>query len=61
VSFVSSLIQAQLVDEYFLLINPSILGKGKSIYRNVVANQALKLKSATAYKCGVVLLHYLKG
>lgn len=58
--FVSSLIKEDLIDEYNLLINPAIVGKGKPVFKKVISLKNLALISATAYKCGVVLLRYKK-
>ena len=59
-SFVSSLIEAQLIDEYHLLINPFILGKGKPIFKTVTGMKSLSLVNATPYRCGVIAVQYNK-
>lgn len=56
--FVSSLIKKGLVDEFHLLINPSAIGKGLSIFGELEAAQKLKLRSATPFDCGIVALFY---
>lgn len=58
--FVASLIKEDLVDEYNLLINPTILGKGKPIYQSISSLKTLSLVDAIPFKCGVVLLRYKK-
>ncbi len=57
-SFVASLIKAQLIDEYHLLMNPSILGKGKAIFKEITRKQSLVLAGARSYSCGVVTVQY---
>jgi len=56
-SFVSSLINAKLIDEFHLLINPVLLGNGLSIF-NVIKRLDLKLLGSKSYACGIVLLRY---
>jgi dihydrofolate reductase len=60
-SFVSSLIQHGLIDEYFLLVNPFAYGSGKPIFNLLKNNLALKLEKCRPFACGIVLLHYKKG
>ena len=55
-NFVSSLISENLIDEYFIFINPVAIGNGLSIFK---AKQLLKLDSSTSYKHGKVLHKYL--
>ena len=57
-SFVSSLIQNELIDEYYLFINPVVLGKGLSIFNSIDKNLNLKLVAAINFECGVTVLHY---
>jgi len=54
-SFVSSLIKANLIDEYHLLVNPVAIGSGLPIFKE---RTNLKLVSAKGFSCGVVALHY---
>ncbi|RYY37721.1 MAG: dihydrofolate reductase [Sphingobacteriaceae bacterium] len=56
--FVSSLIKENLIDEYHFLFNPTILGNGLSIFKDVIAKQNLKLIKATPFDCGIVALNY---
>ncbi len=56
--FVSSLIKAGLIDEYYLFLNPVAIGKGMQIFNQVTAYKNMQLQSATAYECGVVVLNY---
>jgi dihydrofolate reductase len=59
-SFVGSLFKKQLIDEYHLLINPTILGKGKAIFKTIADKQSLALVDATSFNCGVVTVQYNK-
>lgn len=56
--FVSSLIKNNLIDEYYLFINPAVLGRGLSIFRDVDSRLNLKLITSKMYKCGIVLNHF---
>jgi dihydrofolate reductase len=57
-SFVSSLINAGLIDEYHLFVNPSILGSGMPIFQSLSAKQNLVLKQAQGFDCGITVLCY---
>lgn len=56
VSFVSSLISLNLIDEYFIFTCPVAIGTGLSIFKE---RKILKLESSIAYKNGKVLNKYL--
>lgn len=58
VSLVSSFIQNNLIDEYHLFVNPTAIGKGKSIFGNLTGNFGLQLVNSAAFSCGIVVLHY---
>ncbi len=57
--FVSSLIKAELIDEYNLFVNPSIIGNGMAIFDKIGNKQKLKLVKATPFDCGIVALQYV--
>ena len=57
-TFVSALIKHGLIDEFHLFVNPTARGTGKSIFQELASKQALKLKHATAFACGIVVLCY---
>lgn len=57
-TFVSSLIQHGLIDEYFLLTGPVAYGSGKPIFNSLKDNLHLKLVTCRPFGCGIVLLHY---
>lgn len=57
-SFVAALINANLVDEFYLFINPTAIGYGKAIFKDLENKHTLQLIDATAFPCGIVVLHY---
>jgi len=59
-SFVSSLIDAELIDDYYLFINPVLVGKGKRIFSDTAKKTNLKLIDSVKYDCGITVLHYQK-
>ena len=57
-TFVSSLIQAGLVDEFHLFVNPTVLGQGMAIFHRLADRQKMEMKKALSFSCGIVLLCY---
>ncbi|HEY5825645.1 MAG TPA: dihydrofolate reductase family protein, partial [Cyclobacteriaceae bacterium] len=57
-SFVSSLIKAGLIDEYYLFVNPAAIGKGLPIFDQLNRSLKLTLVKAKSYDCGVAVLKY---
>jgi dihydrofolate reductase len=57
-SFVSSLISLNLIDEYYIFVNPVAIGNGLSIFK---AKKGLQLTSSVALKNGTVFNKYLPG
>ncbi len=57
-TFISSLIKENLIDEYHLLINPIILGRGISFFNTIEHPMPLRLVNARAFESGVALLNY---
>jgi dihydrofolate reductase len=57
-TFVSALIKADLIDEYHLVINPAILGKGVAIFNKINRRLNLSLIEAKSYENGIVVLIY---
>ena len=58
ISFDSSLIKEKLIDEFYLFINPIVLGSGKTIFKDTAEIQKLSLIESKVFDCGLVLLHY---
>lgn len=57
-SFVSALIQAGLIDEFHLFVNPVVLGSGMTIFAGLKQRQDFTLKKSNAFDCGIALLCY---
>jgi dihydrofolate reductase len=57
-AFVSALIKQGLIDEYHLLINPTAIGNGMAIFKELDSKQNLKLVKSKSFPCGVVVLNY---
>ncbi|MEV4885198.1 dihydrofolate reductase [Chitinophaga ginsengisegetis] len=56
-----SLMQHHLVDEFWLFVNPVLLGEGIPLFKDIKERVALKLVASTAFPdSGVVCLHYEK-
>ena len=49
-----------LIDDYWLFVNPVLLGEGIPLFKNVSERINLKLLETKAFNCGVVCLHYVK-
>ena len=54
-NFVSSLIQHDLIDDYYFFLNPAAIGKGLSIFS---ATKQFTLIHSRAYDCGIVVNHF---
>jgi dihydrofolate reductase len=50
--------QLDLIDEYGININPTILAQGKPYFANVTREFKLKLLESKTFKSGVVALRY---
>lgn len=59
-SFVGSLIQHGLIDEFHLFINPVVIGAGMPIFNKLEGYQKLNLVKAAGFDCGITVLHYTK-
>ncbi|MGB4839329.1 MAG: dihydrofolate reductase family protein [Saprospiraceae bacterium] len=57
-SAVHTLMEHGLIDEYWLFINPVVLGRGIPLFSNISGKKDLKLKATKTFECGVVGLHY---
>jgi dihydrofolate reductase len=54
----ASLLQTGLLDEVWIMVNPVVLGAGKSVFRTAGERAALKLLKSTRFTSGNVLLYY---
>jgi dihydrofolate reductase len=54
----ASLMQMQLLDELRIIVNPVVLGKGRSFYEAGTQRSELKLLGNRTFKNGNVLLTY---
>ena len=57
-SFVASLIERNLIDEYHLLVNPVALGNGVTIFGGLADTLRLTPVTTRGFSCGTVLLCY---
>ncbi|MDD1753914.1 MAG: dihydrofolate reductase family protein [Methanotrichaceae archaeon] len=57
-SIVSVLAKRGLIDEYSFMVNPVILGSGRSIFQGIENRLHLKLVETRTFKSGNVLLRY---
>jgi len=60
-SIISAFMKLGLIDEYHLLVNPVVLGRGKPLFKDLSDRHNLKLIKAKTFSNGVVLLHYQSG
>jgi len=58
VATVRSLVAADLVDEYWLKVNPTIVGRGGSMFTGVAGPRALTLRSARSFPSGTIAAIY---
>jgi len=56
VDFVSSLVSLNLIDEYYLIVNPIAIGAGLSIFKE---RKVLELQSSVAFKSGKIVNKYV--
>jgi dihydrofolate reductase len=56
-----SLLGLGLIDEFWVFVNPVLLGKGMPLFKNVVETTNLKLVESKTFSCGVMALHYEKS
>jgi dihydrofolate reductase len=55
-----SLMQENLIDEFWIFVNPILLGKGTPLFKDIKQQAKLKLIKCHAFSSGVVCLHYGK-
>jgi dihydrofolate reductase len=60
-SFVSALIENNLIDQYHLFINPVAIGCGMSIFGKLTDKKNLVLVYTEVFPCGIVVHQYRPG
>jgi len=53
-----SLMEHNLIDEYWLFVNPILLGQGIPLFANIKTRIDLKPLETKVFHCGVTALHY---
>ena len=53
-----SLMSHGLIDEFWLFVNPVLLGQGIPLFKNVTETTKLELLETETFSCGVIALHY---
>jgi dihydrofolate reductase len=56
-----ALLQYDLIDEFWLFVNPILLGQGVPLFKNVNERTQLTLASSKTFANGVVCMHYKKA
>lgn len=59
ITIAHTFIKRGLIDEFYLNVNPLILGKGRSFFSDLEERTSLELQDTKQYACGVVQLHYV--
>jgi dihydrofolate reductase len=55
-----SLLDEGLIDEFWLFVNPIILGQGMPLFKDITGTTKLKFVESKTFGCGVIALHYEK-
>ncbi len=55
-----SLMAENLIDEFWLFVNPVLIGNGIPMFKNISERTKLELKTCKQFSSGVVCLHYIK-
>jgi len=58
---VAQLAAAGLIDDYQVIVNPVVLGKGRTMFEGVEDPPNLKLENTRTFKNGNVLLSYSRA
>ena len=53
-----ALMSENLIDEFWIFVNPVLLGQGIPLFKDIQQKVNLKLVKSHAFSCGVVCLHY---
>lgn len=57
-SVAHSLMEENLIDDYWLFVNPIILGEGISLFKSFSTSIKLRLLTSKTFPSGVICLHY---
>jgi len=57
-SLIVALSQLDLIDEYQLGVQPTVLGSGLPLFKNIRDRIDLKLLKTKSFGCGAVMLYY---
>lgn len=55
-----SLLNEGLIDEFWLFVNPVLLGQGMPLFKEAAESTLLNLIETKKFSCGVIALHYEK-
>jgi dihydrofolate reductase len=58
-NIMAQLAQRGLIDEYRIMVNPIVLGKGTPLFKGMTSRLDLKLMDTRAFRNGNVLLRYV--
>ena len=53
-----SLLSLGLIDEFWLFVNPVLLGEGMPLFKGISEMTKLNLLETKRFSCGVIALHY---
>lgn len=56
-----SLLSEGLIDEFWLFVNPVLLGQGIPLFKGISETTLLNLIETKIFACGVIALHYQKA
>jgi dihydrofolate reductase len=59
--FVSSLVKKDLIDDYYIFVNPTAVGNGLRIFDDINGYRRLKLVESTQFGFGIVVNHYQRA
>ena len=59
--FVTSLVREDLIDDYYLFVNPTAVGSGMTIFGDTEGYRKLRLVGSTPHEYGVVVNHYQRA
>jgi dihydrofolate reductase len=57
-SLIKQLSEHKLIDEYQIMLDPTAIGAGETLFKNIKNKLDLKLQKSKVFKSGVILLIY---